>query len=105
MKDDAFPADLVPLSYYDKRVDKFKESLGVDYRAIQKAIESKKITRFQRGSRVYVSKSAADAIVCSSKSSSGSVKCRSSRYEVEHEQRIAALEREMADLRQQLGIQ
>jgi hypothetical protein len=100
-----FPSDLVPLCQFDTRVNKLTDPHGVDYKAIVKAMDSKKLTRFQRGGRVYVSKSAADAYLSSIAVPESSVKCRSSRQEIEYERRIAALEREMADLRQQLGIQ
>ncbi len=104
MAEQLFPADLVPLCDYDTRVNKLHDPHGVNYKAIVKAMESRKLTRFQRGGRVYVSKSAADAYLSSLTDSTTSVKCRSSRHTTEHEQRIASLERDVADLRRQLGI-
>jgi len=59
----SLPDDVVPLSSYDKRKDKRKETSSLEYRTLRSAMKSGKVRGITFSGKFFVSRSEADAFL------------------------------------------
>lgn len=102
MKNEPFPADLVPLVSYSVRKDG-ATGHGRDYKALQRAMDAGKLLKVTSGKNIFVSKSAADRILASNVAMCKAKAEPGSRCGVGMDDRVRALEKIVTDLCVQLG--
>lgn len=100
-----FPTDLVSLTEYDIPKRQSHEGHSPAWKALQEAMAKHAITRYQKGSRVYVSRAEASKVldrIERRKSRCTAAKSQSAGSTLAED--VAVLQRQMADLMRQLGI-